>query len=223
MSQWLATKKLQALLRTGRYQKASKGEVLRSSEDSQAFYFVSKGYVKRYMITNDGHIDIQSIYGPGYFFPLITVYSELFNVDLYTGPEVYYYEAMTNAELYFIDIDKVRLASEADATMYRDLLAVAGRRLEANIQQIENRALRSSYNKVAHKLAFFAREFSKKTPRGTKITLPLTHQDLADTLSVTRETVSQSMVKLSKEGIIKAGRQVTVPNIKKLEKVAFNN
>ncbi len=218
----IETTRLKTVIKAGHHRTAVKGEVLRTSEDSESFYYVDKGFVKRYLITNDGHIDIQSIYGKGFFFPLITVYSGFFQQEVYRGPETYYYEAMAPTELYYVDIKILEKASETDPLIYRELLAIAGRRIEANIQQLENRSLRSSYKRVAHQLLFFAKQFGIETRSGIRINLALTHQDLADTLSVTRETVSQSMVKLAKAGLIKTGRHIVVPNYKKLQTVAFS-
>ena len=217
-----STENLQAILLGGKREKMAKGEVLRSSEDSQTFYLVSSGYVKRYFIANDGRLDIQSIYGPGYFLPLITIFTSLFDQKIYEGPEVYYYEAMSTAELYSIDGARLAELVKDDPTLYRDLLVIAGRRLQANIQQIENYGLKISHKRVAHRLAFFAREFGKTDIKGTKILIPLTHQDLADILSVTRETVTQGIIKLRKEQLIKTGKYIIVPDIKKLEEEAYS-
>ena len=213
--------KLNKLLRSGQFIKIEKDEIIRSSEKNDRFYLLTKGYVKRYMITNDGSIDIQSFYGPGYFLPLITVFKGFFEQEIYSGPETYYYEAMTYSELYFTDISTVVAQAETDPQIYRELLMISGRRLGANIQQIENRSLRTFYNRVAHQIAFLSEVFSNRSGDMAKLKIPLTQQDLADSLSTTRETVSLCMSNLKKNNLIITGKYITVPSIKKLKKEAF--
>jgi CRP/FNR family transcriptional regulator len=87
---------------------------------------------------------------------------------------------------------------------------------------LENIAMKNAQKRVAHRLAYYARHFGKKEASGARILLPLTHQDVADILSLTRETVSVCMMKLRKQKLIKTGSRIIVPSIDKLEEEAFN-
>jgi CRP/FNR family transcriptional regulator len=213
---------LTKFLQASQHTKVEKGEVIDTTEHIGRFYLVDKGYIKRYLITNSGNIDIQSFYGPGYFFSLTTAFSGFFGKDaIYSGPEVYYYEAMTDADLCYIDIDQVVELTKTNPLLYREMLALCARRIEANIWQIENRSLRNFHRRVAHELCYFAEAFGEKKGQGVKLKIPLTQQDLADTLSTTRETISISMSELKKKGLVKAGRYMFIPNQKKLQDEAF--
>ncbi|MGZ6005096.1 MAG: Crp/Fnr family transcriptional regulator [Candidatus Saccharimonadales bacterium] len=216
------SERLNKILAAGHLAKVEKGQVIRTSEKNSQFYLLAKGYAMRYLITNDGNIDVQSIYGPGYFFPLITVYRGLFDQEIYKGPETYYYEALTDCEMHHVDIEKVAEAAKKDLLIYKELLVIAGQRLEANIQQIENRALKTFYNRVAHQIAFYGDVFSEHKGKQAKLKIPLTQQILADVLSTTRETVSLCMSDLKKRGIIKAGKFITITNLDKLKEEAFS-
>lgn len=70
-------------------------------------------------------------------------------------------------------------------------------------------------------LAYLARRFGKKTSAGVELSLSLTHQDLADILSLTRETVSTSIIKLRKKKLVKTTKGIVIPDIKKLEEEAY--
>ncbi len=212
------------LQQKGRYFKVPKGQIFQSTDTRLVFNLVKSGYVKRYLITNDGSIKVQGIWGPGDAFPLTIAYKILFGRDIYEGPEVYHYQSMTAMELFTIDQNSlIEFLEEDNPAIVKGLLFEAGRRLQSNIQRLENIGLRASYNRVAHQLLYFAQEFGTKKPNGVHINVPLTHQDLADNLSLTRETVTNSMKKLRGKGLIDTSHQyILVPNMKKLEKEAYS-
>lgn len=207
---------------TGRKFKLSKGQIIQSTDDRRVFNLIEKGYVKRYLISNEGSLGVQVIYGPGEVFPITLAFSVLFDQSINESPETYYYEAMTELELYTINEQELADAVKADPTLYRDLMAVAGKRLHSTLHGLENLTLKTSYYRVAHELLYMAQRFSEKTGKGYKILIPLTHQDLADILSLTRETVSTCMVELRKKGLITTNRNICVKDIKKLEEEAYS-
>lgn len=221
----LKTIKLYELVTTnGRKINLKKGEVFQSSDQELQFSVVQRGYVKRYMIRKDGSLGVQSIYGPGYFFPLTVVYKILLNQSTYSGPEVLHYAAMTDASVYAIDSQKLKTAVQNDPSLYTDLFYVSGRRIQSNIQRIENSSLQVYYNQVAHQLLFFGEIYGKKRGRETIIDLPLTQQDIADVLSTTRETASLSLRALRQKGLIKAGsgKHIIIPSMRRLSKEAYS-
>ena len=211
----------QKLVESGRLRKYSKKQVIQTSSDGQAAKFVKSGYVKRYLITNTGAISTQVLYGPGDFFPLTLVYKAVLNQKLYRGPEIYYYETMCEAQIYDLQISRLIDEVQRRPVLYRDLMYEAGRRLNSNIQKLENRSLPNFYRRLAHQLLYYARKFGE--PKGQKVIIlaPLTQQDLADILDSTRETVSASMAKLAKKGLIEVKRQIVVTDILKLEQEAY--
>ncbi|HSX45040.1 MAG TPA: Crp/Fnr family transcriptional regulator [Candidatus Saccharimonadales bacterium] len=217
------TKNLLALIKSeGRKVSLQKKEIIQSTETSSKLCYIKGGYVKKYMITNEGNVRIQIIYGPGDVFPLSIAFKVLFDQDLYVGPEVYYYETMTHCEMVTLDKDKLTENTRDDVYLYRDLLSEAGRRLYFNIQRLENSSLPSSYQRVAHQITFYAEVFGQTNSRGVKIKLPMTQQDLADVLSTTRETVSLSISELRKKGLIKTERYWLIPDLGKLKEESFS-
>ena len=213
---------LHELLERGRKYPVKKGQILQSSDNRLLTTLVKSGFIKRYLIANDGSFGVQSIYGPGDIFPLTLIFKLILDQDLYHGPETYYYEAMCDSEIYILSNEVLLKQVESDPSLYRDLFSEAGRRLTSNIQRLENISLTSAYKRVAHQLVFYAKEFSEPTPLGTKLVIPLTHLDLANILSISRETVSQAMSKLRAEGLIKTNKHIIIPNLKKLEDEAYS-
>ena len=75
---------------------------------------------------------------------------------------------------------------------------------------------------VAHQLLYFAKTYGDNSLFGLEITLPLTQQDIADILSLTRETVSQSISTLRKKGLVNTDGHITIMDMDALEVIAFS-
>ena len=213
--------KLLELIQSGRRYKLSKGQMIQSTEGLKSIHLIKSGFVKRYLISNDGNLAIQVLYGPGYIFPVTLAFQALLDQEIYEGPEIYYYEAMTDTELYRLDETTLVEAVKSNPGLYKDLFSVAGRRLHATLHGLENLTLRTSYKRVAHELAYLALEFGEQKGSSVELSLPLTHQDLANILSVTRETVSTCMVDLREKGLIKTNRNIVIPDLRKLQNEAY--
>lgn len=213
---------LTELLLKGRQYKILKGQIIQSTDDRRVFNLLSKGYVKRYLISNDGTYGVQVLYGPQDIFPITLAFSALCNRDINESPETYYYEAITDVELYTIDEAALKEAVDKNSILYKDLFAIAGDRLHSTLHGLENLTLSNSYHRVAHEIVHIAKKFGKKTSAGTIIEVTLTHQDLADILSLTRETVSTAMVQLRKNKLIITEKNIIVPNMEKLEEEAHD-
>lgn len=182
---------------------------------------VIKGYVKRYKIGNDGSLGVQIVYGPQDVFSLTKAYRLLLDQSLYDGPEVYYYSAMSDAQLYCLEGEAFATAVGENPMIYRELFSEAGHHLKTCVHSIENISLPNAYARVAHQLLFFAKEFGERTPEGISPRMPLTHQDIADILGITRETATMSIIKLRKEGLISNDRQFSVLDFEGLEEAAY--
>jgi len=74
---------------------------------------------------------------------------------------------------------------------------------------------------VAHELLFQAHNFGESKNGGVELQIPLTHQDIASILSVTRETVSTCMVELRDKGLINTEGKIFIPDLIKLEREAY--
>ncbi len=213
---------LTQLLMTGKRAKLSKGQNLASSDQPQQVVLLAKGYVKRYLITSEGELGIQIIYGPEDVFPLSLVWRELLQTNVYDGPEAYHYKTMSDVEIYTLEIETLAAAVADNPLIWRGLFLESGYHMRFSIQQLENISLRSSYKRVAHQLVFFARNFGQPTKRGIRIKIPLTQQDIADILGMTRETVSISMSRLRNQKLLSESRNLIVPNLEKLQNEAHN-
>lgn len=217
-----ATPLYQLLLR-GRRERLPKRQIVSGFEDKTLLHLIRVGYIKRYRIQNDGTRKIQVIYGPGDIVPLSPVYKTLFDRPIYRGPETYFYEAMTEVELYTISHVVLKEAVEANPLLYRDLLLSAGDRLNSFIQRLEDASISGSHRRVAHLLAYLSDMFGTITDEGTLINLPLSQQTISEILGLARETVTHSITNLREKNLISVTtKKVTVLDREKLLREAYN-
>ena len=183
---------------------------------------VVKGYVKRYLILDNGSLGVQIIYGPQDMFSLTKTYDLLLGQSIYDGPEVYYYETMTDTQLYTLDAESFAQAVQKNPLLYKELFSEAGQHLKTCVHRIENISLGSTYVRVAHELLFCAKRFGIASPWGVKLTLPLTHQDIANIVGITRETVTKAIIRLRQDGLISDSRRISILDLKGLEQTAYH-
>jgi CRP-like cAMP-binding protein len=216
--------KLHEILRNGRHYSVGKNQIIQSTEDRQVVNIIISGFFRKYLITNDGSVGVQIIYGPQDIFPITILYKKLFNQPLYGGLETFFYEAMSPSEVYTVDADQLVEEIKKDPALYSDLLQETGRHLEFCINSLENLSLHNSEKRIAHMLCYFARKFGAKEKDGIRIDLPLTHQNIGEVLNITRETVSTNIKVLRDRGLLvaRSNSSITVPSLSKLEEEAYS-
>ena len=74
-----------------------------------------------------------------------------------------------------------------------------------------------SYNRLAKVLLRLCEEHGKETPAGIVIPLRLTHEDLANLIGTTRETVTTQMIRFRRMGLVKRQDHLLVVNKARLE------
>lgn len=217
-------RKLHVLLLQEKQYTYATNEILQDSEQkNRKICLLTHGYIKRYSIASDGSLSIQVIYGPGDVLPVTLAMETFFGHKIYEGLELFYYETMCEAKLHMMDVKKLQRRVEEEPILYRDLLEEAGRRIRSNIQRLENVSLPTIYNRVAHQLDFYAHRFGSNHERGTRIDLPLKHQDLADILHSARETVTRELNKLvESELIIQEQHHIVVTDMEALEEEVYS-
>ncbi|MFA6148215.1 MAG: Crp/Fnr family transcriptional regulator [bacterium] len=74
-----------------------------------------------------------------------------------------------------------------------------------------------SYHRLTKVLLRLCEEHGKETPKGTVIPLRLTHEDLANLIGTTRETVTTQMIRFRRMGLVKRQDRFLVVNKPRLE------
>lgn len=199
-----------------------RGETVTTTEHLDAIWFIKDGFIKRFQILPNGTIRTQAFYGPGDIFPLTYVFKTVYDREIYSGPETYYYEALSKTVVQRYEGKRLAASLKKQPLLYKDLLSVAGMRFFSNIHLIENHGLADARKKLAHMLYFYTQMYGRKYAKGYEISLPFTQQDIADLLSLTRETVSTSMQYLKQKDLIVGLKLITIPDIDRLRDFAHS-
>jgi len=195
--------------------KYKKGDVfIRCDEETPPYvYYIEKGFVRVYSISDRGTEQTVNIYGPGTFFPMVVALNDL--------PNYLNYEAFHNLA--------VRRAPKEEAVNFinnnLEVLLVLARRLGMCLFRVtiilEIQRSKTAYEKVVKLILMLAKNFGTKHDDG-KITIriPFTHRDLANLLGLTRETVSRAMEQIVREKCIvrkeKLIKIVSLPQLRSL-------
>lgn len=173
-------------------------------------YYVVEGYVKVYNILGSGAQRIIFIYGPGDVFPLTSYLSQ-------AGVVRYFYECITDCQLRVMTSANLEQKVKDNFSMGESLIRYTYGVNQQFFQRIDTLAAKESKRKVVSLLLFLVDKAGIGEPR-SKISIPLTSQDIADMCGLTRETASAQMQKLRSSAVIEGYKSITV-NLPKLEKL----
>lgn len=200
-----------------------RGEMLTTTETINGAFLVESGLIKRFEIKNNGSINIHGIYGAGDFIGLSHIYNLLFNKNIYSGDETYYYETVCNSVIKRWVDESILATVKNNPNIYKELFAISGDHARSSIWLLENRGLENSRQKVAHLILYLIDRYGHKTISGSKISVSLTQQDFADILNITRETVSIAISELKAKGILSEARSIIAPDLDKLRRAAYDH
>lgn len=172
-------------------------------------YFVNGGRVKISKVTRDGKALTLTYCGP----------SELFGETCLVdgGAREEMAEAMENAmitEIERTDFEKLLGVHANLGYQMTRLLAARRRDLE---NKLETLVFRDVTSKLAELLLQLGDEYGVDDARGTLVALKITHQELANLIGSTRETVSLTLSQFKKKNLIcTEGRKVIISDAESL-------
>lgn len=185
------------LFRHGTKLTYAKGEfIIRPGESPPGVFYLEEGLVKAYDITKYGEENLLIIRKMGELLGLtwaITgedrhiIYAALAPTTVWVVPRTTFtdfLQANPAAALPVIDMvtDMYRLHSE-------------------RIMTLEYRTVRE---RLISFLLTTAKRFGKRVPDGLQVGVPLKHQDIASSISATRETTSRALAELERKGLLKS-------------------
>src|SRR5882672_10464851 len=165
-------------------------------DPGQAVFFVNGGRVKISKVTRDGKELTLAYRGPG------EIFGELVMID--GGPREEMAEAMENALITEIDrAEFEKIVQKEGVIGFRLTKIVAQRR-----RDVENKIEQLIFKDV-------------DDSRGTLVSLKITHQEMANLIGSTRETVSLTLSQFKRKGLIQTeGRKVILADPEGLRALA---
>jgi CRP/FNR family transcriptional regulator len=176
-------------------------------------YVIKRGIVKTYNLTAHGEEKPINFSVKNELFPLGWVFGKLQRAQ-------YYHEAFSDCELYLVPPEDYLAFIKSDPeAMFRLLDSTIGDLLnhQMRINALEQS---SACQKVLHTLHYLSLSFGNDLrPDVVEIPLPLTQQDLANFMGLTRETTSTELKKLAAQKIIAYKRRKYVVRTDKLNEM----
>ncbi|MFI5265175.1 MAG: Crp/Fnr family transcriptional regulator [Candidatus Levyibacteriota bacterium] len=210
-------------IRIGKERHYKKNEiVMRPDDPPSGIYCIKKGHIRTYSITESGSERIHIIYKADDIFPLTWA--------LIDQQKELFYQTMDDTILLraqkkdFLDF----ILSNHTATLI--LLKKMAAMFSMFSDRINDLEISKTYPRVVSTLLFFAKQYgepltgSSKSSDSCIISTPITHQDIANFSTVTRETTSREISSLLKSQIISYKDHLIVVNsIKNLKKELLKN
>lgn len=152
-------------------------------------YIVVKGLVKIFSISRMGKIKTFAYLGPRDFFGEMAL--------LVRGERSASAVALTPGTLLTVSRQDFQSLLNRRPKVVSALLRVLCQRLIWADKEIESLSFNSVLGQIAHILLDLADRYGKKTPRGVRIELELSHQELADMAGTAREVVTRVLARFT--------------------------
>lgn len=198
----------------GSQMKFSKNEALiQANEEPQGVYLIKSGFVKAYSISPTGNENLLLIHEAGDFIPLPWALDGTHTTGLR-------YEAMTDVSVLRASKVGLRLALGRNPWLSQQIMNQAVSMLSLYTQRIQTLEYRTARARVISELIHLAERFGKNQGKEIIVNAPITHQDIADSINMTRETASRAIELLFEEGLVGQDEHLfTVKDMPKMFKV----
>lgn len=192
--------------------KFSKGDTIISGLDEpNGVYLIKTGFVKAYTITKAGQENMLLIHDADEFIPLIWALDGRHTEGLY-------YEAMSDVTVLRTSKEKLRKAMETNMWLCQEILKQSVNIIASYAQRIQTLEFRTARERLVSELLNLTEMFGKTQGGKVLIDAPITHQDIADSINMNRETASRALGLLFEEGLVEQNDHLfTVKRVTKLE------
>jgi CRP/FNR family transcriptional regulator len=177
-------------------------------DPSDSLYIVKEGRVRILSLSDKGTETILHILKPGAIFGELLLSEERRALTAVAGTDVVA-TVLSKGSL-------AELLSSIPA-IARNFLQLLSRRLAKVEKEFADFGHTWSYHRLSKVLLHLCEEHGQESPKGTLIPLRLTHEDLANIIGTTRETVTTQLNKFRRLGLVKRQDRFLIVNRKRLE------
>ncbi|HET7745835.1 MAG TPA: Crp/Fnr family transcriptional regulator [Vicinamibacteria bacterium] len=173
------------------------------NEEGDFFFMIVEGRIKVSILGDDGREVILSMLGPGDFF------GEMALLD--NEPRSATAIAAEETELLSLHRNDFQSVLTENRSIQTALIKILSGRLRRANHQISTLALLDVYGRVARVILDMAREEGRRLKDGRIAFRRATHQEIANRIGTTRETVTRMLKDLERQGLIHVeGREMVV-------------
>jgi CRP-like cAMP-binding protein len=173
------------------------------NEEGDSFFMILDGRIKVTILGDDGREIILTVLGPGDFF------GEMALLD--NEPRSATAIAVEDSELLSLQRADFQTVLAENTAITSPLIKVLTARLRRANHQISTLALLDVYGRVARVILDLAREEGKRLKDGRIAFRRPTHQELANRIGTTRETVTRMLKDLERQSLVRIeGREIVL-------------
>ncbi len=184
--------------------------VFHEGQPGLAFYIIKTGRVKVYKLAEDGRELILGIFGDSALFGDVPVFDG--------GPYPAGAATLVDTHVYVINRDDFMNLISDNPRIATKIVTVLGKRLRQAHGFVVDMALKGAPQRLSALLLRLADEYGVDSEDGTLIDIPLTRQEIAEMMGVSRETAIRELSKFKRAGTIKLeGKQIFIKDPKKLK------
>lgn len=190
------------------------GHVILSPDDlGRDVYFLAAGRVKMFVYSESGSQVVLHILGPGAYFPLCLLFSR--------GSNMYYHQAFSAVVVHRSPAEEATVFFRKNPAVVSSLASRLWQGIEGLSRRLETGLTQPVPVQAVRLLVYLVKRFGEKGKNGNVLLRGFTHQEIADWLGTTRETVSLQMEQLKRKRILSyQSGTITVHSIRRLEHLA---
>jgi len=171
-----------------------KDVIFHEGDECTAIYFILKGSVKVFKTSEDGRENIVNLLSTHDMFPHVG----LFGGSNYPATA----KAIEDSVIYYLLVEDFNRILIDSPHLSIKLLQILDQKIRSLQVRLGNVMSKDITDKVISTLHSLAKTNGVRTDEGLEIQIELTHQDLADMVGTTRETVSRVISQLKRDGIL---------------------
>lgn len=169
--------------------------IINDFEEPGGVYLIKSGFIKAFSISRNGQCNLLFIHQAGEFIPLPWALDGVHVTGLS-------YEAMANVTVLRASKDNLRKAMGHDSWLSQEVLKQAVEVIAVYTQRIQTLEFRTARERIISELLSLAERFGHRHGQQVIINAPITHQDVADSINMNRETASRALALLFDEGLM---------------------
>jgi len=191
-----ASESIDAHFNEGTTKRYLKNEVIvQGDEEPSGVFFILDGYVKAYSISQLGQQNLLLIQGQHEILPLPWALDGPQKVGIF-------YEALTDVTLKRTSKSDLRTAMGSDPWLTEQILRQLVDAFTVYAQRIQSLGFRLPRERIIACLLDLSTRFGESQDGKVLISAPITHQDIADSTNMIRETASRAIEQLVKDKLI---------------------
>lgn len=180
----------------GKLMHFSRGEtILNGIDEPEGVFLIKEGFIKAHSVSDAGHGNLLLIHQTGEFVPLPWALD---------GPHVtgLYYEALDDVTVLRVSKDRLRSSMGSNSWLAQEVMKQAVTIIAVYTQRIQALEFRTARGRIIAEMIALAERFGKHQSNGILIYAPVTHQEIADSINMTRETASRALELLFEEKLM---------------------